>query len=292
MIIPADQWRTPVSFVVTAIDDEIVESDPHDCPIQVSAASDDTLYDVLPDLTVTARVVDDDIPAVIVDTDGGITVTEGGLTDTFTAVLGNQPEGDVVVEFPGAGGQARTDTRTFTPSNWNVPQTYTVTAVDDDVDENTPQRDTLGMNITTTIQGYETRATWIVDGRPAAPGVEVDVADDDTAGLTVSPSTISLVEGGTGDTFTAVLGSEPVDDVALSFTPTSDCTTTPSGHTFDNTNWDQPVTVTVTADRRRHRPAATTGCARSPSPPPAATPTTTESAKRSPGPSATTTPPV
>ena len=64
-----------------------------------------------PTVTVTARVVDDDIPAMIVDTDGGITVTEGGLTDTFTAVLGNEPEADVVVEFPGAGGQARTDTR-------------------------------------------------------------------------------------------------------------------------------------------------------------------------------------
>ncbi len=247
VMIPADEWETPVSFVVTAIDDEIVESDPHNCPIQVSAASDDSLYDVLPDRTVTARIVDDDIPAVIVNTEGEITVTEGGLTDSFTAVLGNQPEGDVVVEFPGAGGQARTDTRTFTPSNWNVPQTYTVTAVDDDVDENTPQRDTLGMNITTTIQGYQNRTSWIVDGRPAGPGVEVDVADDDTADLTVSPRTISLVEGGAGDTFTAVLGSEPVADVAVSFTPASDCTTTPSGHTFDKTNWDEPVTVTVTA---------------------------------------------
>ena len=33
-------------------------------------------------------------------------------TDTFTAVLGNQPEGDVVVEFPGAGGPGPHRTRT------------------------------------------------------------------------------------------------------------------------------------------------------------------------------------
>ena len=73
------------------------------------------------------------------------------------------------------------------------------------------------------------------------------VADDDTAGLTLSTTTISLVEGGAGDSFTAVLDSEPGDDVAVSFTPTVHCTTAPSGHTFDNTNWDRPVTVSVSA---------------------------------------------
>ena len=161
-------------------------------------------------------------------------------------MLGREPEANVVVDFSGAAGQATTDARTFTSSNWNVPQTYTVTAVDDDVDENTPHLDTLAMNITTFIEGYRTRATLTVDARPAAPGIEVQVADDDTAGLTVSTSTISLTEGGTGDTFTAVLDSEPVDDVALSFTADINCATAPSGHTFDSTNWDQPVTVTVT----------------------------------------------
>lgn len=73
------------------------------------------------------------IPSIsLVESDATTTVTESGTSDTYTLALGTQPTGDVVVSV------AWTDqvtvspaTLTFTPENWDVPQTVTVTAVDD-----------------------------------------------------------------------------------------------------------------------------------------------------------------
>lgn len=65
-------------------------------------------------------------------------VAEGGATDTFTVVLNTQPGADVVIALSGdADASVDAPTLTFTTANWNVAQTVTVTAVDDDLVEAT-----------------------------------------------------------------------------------------------------------------------------------------------------------
>ena len=66
----------------------------------------------------------------------GLTTTEAGGTATFTVVLDAQPIANVVVGLSSsnpAEGTVSVPSLTFTPTNWNQPQTVTVTGVDDAV---------------------------------------------------------------------------------------------------------------------------------------------------------------
>ncbi|MCG8650027.1 MAG: discoidin domain-containing protein, partial [Pirellulales bacterium] len=70
----------------------------------------------------------------IVESGGGTTVSEDGTTDTFTVALDVAPTSDVIVNVSsGDPGEFTVDQAalTFTATNWNVPQTVTVTGVDD-----------------------------------------------------------------------------------------------------------------------------------------------------------------
>ncbi|HEY9690604.1 MAG TPA: Calx-beta domain-containing protein [Oculatellaceae cyanobacterium] len=76
-------------------------------------------------------------PGITVTQSGGSTaVTEGGNTDSYNLVLKTQPTADVTVTL-NADDQITTDktTLTFTPDNWNLPQTVTITAVNDTTPE-------------------------------------------------------------------------------------------------------------------------------------------------------------
>jgi hypothetical protein len=73
----------------------------------------------------------------LTETDGSTNVAEGGANDTYTLVLDTEPTSDVTVEIVINDGQTTTDVTsvTFTSTNWNIPQTITITAVDDVVNE-------------------------------------------------------------------------------------------------------------------------------------------------------------
>ena len=75
-----------------------------------------------------------------------LTVTEvagATHTQTFTVVLKGRPIADVKIPLSLSNAQVQIDTvqLTFTAANWNVPQTVTVTAVDDTTHENTTTTD-------------------------------------------------------------------------------------------------------------------------------------------------------
>ena len=76
---------------------------------------------------------DDDESGLTVNP-AALTVPEGG-TATYTVVLDSEPAGNVDVPVSGASGTdltVSTSSLMFTPMNWNVPQTVTVTAAQDD----------------------------------------------------------------------------------------------------------------------------------------------------------------
>ncbi|MCC7368339.1 MAG: hypothetical protein IT306_07950 [Chloroflexi bacterium] len=77
-------------------------------------------------------------PAVTATPSGGTTATtEGGATDTYTVVLTSQPTANVTVTMAGSVtglvSFAPSTTLTFTPANWNTPQTVTITSVEDQI---------------------------------------------------------------------------------------------------------------------------------------------------------------
>ena len=68
----------------------------------------------------------------ITQTSGSTDVEEGGTADTYLVVLDAQPTGDVIINIT-PDGQTSVDlaSLTFNTSNWDTPQTVTVTANDD-----------------------------------------------------------------------------------------------------------------------------------------------------------------
>jgi hypothetical protein len=69
-----------------------------------------------------------DSPAVLVNP-GSIYVVSGGASASYTLVLGSKPAGDVSVTIaPDSALQASAQTLTFTPANWDLPQTVSVSA--------------------------------------------------------------------------------------------------------------------------------------------------------------------
>ena len=64
----------------------------------------------------------------------GLTTTEAGGTATFTVVLTSRPVADVTIGLSSSDtteGTVSPSSLTFTSANWNIPQTVTVTGVDD-----------------------------------------------------------------------------------------------------------------------------------------------------------------
>jgi hypothetical protein len=74
-------------------------------------------------------------PAFSLTPTSGLITTEAGGTATFTVVLCTQPMADVTISLTSSDateGQLSPTSLTFTHENYNIPQTVTVTGVDDD----------------------------------------------------------------------------------------------------------------------------------------------------------------
>ena len=158
--------------------------------------------------------------------------------NTYTVVLDTQPTATVTVTIvdptDNADVTANPASLTFTTSNWATAQTVTVSAAeDDDSTEDTA-------TVTHTVAGgdYDTFA---------ASSVDVTVTDDDTPGVTVAPTSLTVGEGGTG-TYTVVLDTLPTGNVEVDIiSNNTDVTVPPSTLTFTVTNWNSAQTVTVSA---------------------------------------------
>jgi hypothetical protein len=107
----------------------------------------------------------------ITQTSGSTAVTEGGATDTYNVALTRAPSADVTITLGTTNGQVTTNvtTLTFAVSNWNTPQTVTVSAVNDSIGEGRH----YGV-ITSTVTSDDTN----YNGISVAP-LQVTITDDD-----------------------------------------------------------------------------------------------------------------
>ena len=182
------------------------------------------------------NVTDNDTRGVTVSP-ASLTIAEGG-TDTYTVVLDTQPTGDVMVDI----GSDNTDVTvsssslTFTTLNWSAEQTVTVTAGQDaDAADD-------AATLTHDPSGADYNSVSNAD-------LAVTVTDDETAGVTVTPTSLTIGEGGSG-TYTVVLDTQPTGDVTVTIvdpTDNTDVKAEPAALTFTTTNWNSAQTVTVSA---------------------------------------------
>ncbi len=236
----SSNWNTLQTVTVTAVDDSVAEGT-HSGVITHSSSSSDPNYNALSVSSVTAQITDNDSAGVsVAESGGGTTVTEGGATDTYTVVLTSQPTAQVNIALD-AGSQLTSSLSTvsFTTSNWNTPQTITVTAVDDSIAEG---------NHNGTITHVATSSDANYSGI-SVNAVSASITDNDSAGVSVteSGSATNVTEGGSTDTYTMVLTSQPTNSVTVTINVDAQVTVGVSTLTFTTSNWNTPQTMTVTA---------------------------------------------
>ena len=164
---------------------------------------------------------------------------ENGGTHNVTVNLNPPPQSNITLNYTVGGTATAGSGNDFTiassgtvavssgANNVNIP----VAVRDDRVDEND---ETVILTLTQGA-GY-TVGTAAVH--------TLTIKDDDTRGVTVSETDLSIAEGDTG-TYTVVLTSAPTSEVTI--TPSSDNpdVTVSDELTFTRNNWNQPQTVTV-----------------------------------------------
>ncbi|MCY4492387.1 MAG: S-layer homology domain-containing protein, partial [Acidimicrobiaceae bacterium] len=205
-----------------------------------TANTADTEYDALSSLgSVTVTVTDDDSAGVTVS---GTTLTVGeGSEGTYTVRLDAQPTGDVVVAVSSADTAAASVLPvklTFTTSSWNTAQSVTVTGVQD-----------VGyadneVSVSHSIDTANTADT-VYNALTSLGSVTVTVSDDDAAGVTVSETSLSVVESAPVR-YTVVLDAQPADSVTVTATSQAlDKATVSAALVFTTDNWFTPQTFTV-----------------------------------------------
>ena len=131
---------------------------------------------------------------------------------------------------------------------WKAEHTFTVSITNDALDE-----DNESFSLKLEYQaGHQN--TPLVDASGNSCGAvctaTVTITDDDTAGVTVSESALTVTEeDATGDTYTVVLDRLPTANVTVTVggLGSSDVTANPATLTFTTVNWNTAQTVTVTA---------------------------------------------
>ncbi len=209
----AANWGTPQAVTVSALDDGVPEHPHPGETLTHTVASADAAYDGIGVEDVAVFVTDDDTPGVSV-TVAGADLTEGGAAGTVTLVLGSEPAADVTVTVsasdPGEVAFTGAAELTFTPADWDTPQTVGFEAVDDAAYA-PPRAAALTYAVSSTDTDYQGFAI---------PQTPVSITDDDP-GIVITPSggeTVVSEEGQTSDTYTVRLNTQPTADVTVYIT--------------------------------------------------------------------------
>jgi hypothetical protein len=241
-------WGAPQTVTVTGVDDNVVDGTlASTVTVAVDAANSDDAWDALAAKTVAVETADDDV-ADFVLSETAVSVAENNGTKTFTAELKAQPAGNVVLTVTSSSPADATvspATLTFTPASWNVPQTVTITGVNDDH----PGNDLVA--VTVAVDDANSNDEW--DGL-ADQTVAVTCTNDDFAGFTLSKTAVTVAENGGTDTFTVKLTAQPATNVVLDVasSSTADATVSSSTLTFTSADWNTPQTVTITGVNDDH----------------------------------------
>ncbi len=179
---------------------------------------------------VTATVNDDDAQ-LILGAPSSVNLTEGQQT-TLNVRLAFQPSTPSVTVMVGAmpsGVITTSGNLNFTNSNWQSTQPLTITAT----------QDTNLQPGSTTLSLSGASATTVT--------LPVNVTDDDTLAIVSSAPNLTVAENATG-AFTVALSHQPNTDltVSLGVNPTGIAGLSRSTIPFTTTNWNTPVSVTVT----------------------------------------------
>ena len=239
LIFTTTNWNTAQTITVTPVKDDNAVGETVTLTHTLSGGD----YAGIAADSVTINLTDSDTRNVVLSRPS-LTLTEGDAAGTtYTVALATQPSGSVSVSITGHSGTDLSldeTTLTFTTETWNTAQTVTVTAAEDD-DGTTDAVATL----THTASGG--------DYANVTRDLPVTVTENDTVGVTIEPTALSVVAGRSNE-YTVKLATEPTGEVTVTISGHASTDVSLSGPTLDNTtltftvgNWSMAQTVTVSA---------------------------------------------
>ncbi|MBL4832198.1 MAG: hypothetical protein JKY55_20255, partial [Aliivibrio sp.] len=247
-------WAESNTIYVKAINDTAMEGE-RDYVINHSVQSDNPDFDNLDIANVAVNVYDNDQADIIVIPQEGNRVTEGGVSEAFDVRLSMKPDAGETVTvslaelLSGSGTQLTLSDETFTfdHTNWDVVQTFTVTATDDAEIENLYQG---GVTLSASSDLIDSTYNLVSEVKQV-----VLVTDNDSGSVIVSQTDgATLVSETQTDDYTLVLSKEPTAPVTVNLLNDGQ-TLFESGDprfnsdegtvTFTAADWDQPITITL-----------------------------------------------
>ena len=238
LIFTTSNWNEPKTVEVKAGQD--ADSEP-DAAVTLTHAASGGGYNGVTGGMVTVTIREDEIPGVTV-TPRALTVTEGSAAGTYTVVLNTEPTGTVTITLGGLDAakaqslMVTPTTLTFTQRNWNIAQMVSVSAAEDSDGTGTGPNTPVMLTHSVNGGGYSS---------VTALGVSVTVRDNDTAGLTVTPTKLEITQG-SSRTYTVALNTKPTANVRVTITGGgNDVTASPAPLDFTPENWFTVRTVRV-----------------------------------------------
>ncbi len=231
-------WLDGVTVTVEAGDDLVADGEQTCLVLTGVATSEGADYGGREPAGVTVTVGDDDEAGILV-TPVSLSVSEPGDSATITISLTSQPRAVVTLQFSTSNDQCSVSPSTVTldGDNWRDGARVTTAAVDDwkaDGDKNCRVRNDATSSDDAAYDGL------------LAEKVKVTVADDDVAGILVSPASLSLRESAGTASLNIGLSSRPLSPVSISLSPSSDgFSLSPDTVSLDGSNWRVGSTVTV-----------------------------------------------
>ncbi len=232
LVFTRSNWNESQTVTVTAAEDDDAETDP---PVTLSHEASGGNYGAVSIDDVEVTVTENDTRGATLST-AALSVPEGGSAE-YAATLDSQPSGEVTVAISGASGDVSVSPSrlVFTRSNWNEPQSVTVSAAEDDDAEADAA---IRLSHAASGGGY---------GSVSISDVEVTVTENDARGATLSTAELTVPEGGSAE-YAATLDSQPSGEVTVEVSGASgDVTVSPSRLVFTGANWNESQTVTVSA---------------------------------------------
>jgi hypothetical protein len=208
------------TVTIRSVDDKVMDPILHWGQIVPTVSSADAFFNGKTVTPIISSIYDNDGPSVNVQITAASTVlTENGVTDTYTVALSSEPTTDVTVTLaPDAQLTANVSSLLFTTSlgasPWNVPQTVTLTAVNDTTAE------------TVTHTGIVTHAVSSTDplySNLSVPTLAAQIWDNDVPSIDVShagadSSNTVVTEGGVNDAILIKLNTQPEPGTSVTIT--------------------------------------------------------------------------
>ena len=236
-------WNTAQTITISGLDDTLDDGD-ISYTLTATSSSSDANYDGANARTGTVGVTNTDTdvaPSLSID---DVSASEDAGTFLFTVTRSGATGGTTTVDYATANGTAlagsdytaQSGSLSFAPGE--TSKTISVSINDDSVIEGS-EAFTVGL---TNIDDASSSAESISDNSGGGT-----INDNDSAGLTITGSSLTTSETGTDASFTVKLNSQPSADVTVTLTGLdgTEGSLSTSTLTFTSANWNTAQTITI-----------------------------------------------